>query len=303
MNTPVAIGFIGLGVMGSPMARYMLNGLPAGSSVNVTDRFREKVESHIQAGATWHDHARGVGEASDIVFLMVPDLPDVEAVLGGADGLAAGLLTREGNTIVVVSSTVSPTGIAELDKKVRKETGDRIRFVDAPVSGGQEGAEAGKLSIFVGGDAEDVERVLPILSYCGTPVHLGPIGCGEIAKACNQMIVAATVEALGEAAVIAERSGMDLDAMFTLIAGGYAASRILDVKKDRFVHHDHSPSGPAKFMIKDLTFAKDVAQATNTATPVTDILKDMFTELTNEGMGDNDTAVIQRYIEGLKREG
>ena len=146
---------------------------------------------------------------------------------------------------------------------LRRPTG-RVRVIDAPVSGGSEGAQAGTLSIMVGGDERDVNDAWPVLAACGNPVHLGPLGSGQVAKACNQMIVAATVLALGEAAVLADRSGLDLDELFRLLAGGYAGSRILETRGDRIVREDYSPSGAARYMVKDLRFAATVAQATGT---------------------------------------
>ena len=143
-------------------------------------------------------------------------------------------------------------------------TAGAVRVVDAPVSGGVEGAEAGTLSIMVGGEDRDVADGWAVLSACGNPVHLGPLGSGQVAKACNQMIVASTILALGEAAVLAERSGLDLTELFRLLGGGYAGSRILESRGDRIIQQDYSPSGVAKYMVKDLDFASAVATATGT---------------------------------------
>lgn len=136
----------------------------------------------------------------------------------------------------------------------------------------------------------------------GFPVHLGPLGAGQVAKACNQMIVAAEVVAIGEAAVLAERAGLDVRQLFDLLQRGYAASRILEVKKRRFAEHDHSPSGPARFLVKDLGFATAEARRNATATPVTDLLLRIFTDLTERGYGDHDTSVIQAYLEALQTD-
>jgi len=146
------------------------------------------------------------------------------------------------------------------------------RLVDAPVSGGEEGA-----------------------------VDLGPRNAGQVAKACNQMIVAATVLALGEASVVAVRAGLDVAAKRDLLGGGYADSRVLEVKKHPFATHDHSPSGPAKFMGKDLGFATDEARRSGTATPQLDVLRRVFSDLTAHGLGEQDTGVVQAYLEGLTR--
>ncbi|RYV49714.1 NAD(P)-dependent oxidoreductase [Pengzhenrongella frigida] len=294
---PVPVGFIGLGTMGRPMAGHVLH---AGFELHITARRAAAAQPLVQAGATWHATARELAARVDVVIVMVPDLPDVEAVLDGLDGLLAGVVRP---LLIVVSSTVSPDGVRALDARVRTRTGGLARLVDAPVSGGEEGAVAGTLSVMVGAAADDVALALRVLRPLGNPVHLGPLGAGQIAKACNQLIVAATVLALGEASVLAERAGLDVAAMLDLLGGGYAGSRILEVKAHRFVAHDHSPSGPAKFMVKDLTFATAEAARSDTATPLLDVLRHVFTDLTAVGLGDQDTAVVQAYLEGLHRTG
>lgn len=294
----VHVGVIGLGVMGRPMAVNLLRNGGSAHTVHVTARRRESAQSVIEAGANWHATAREVGAASDVIVLMVPDLPDVRALLDGPDGL----LEAHGKSMtLVISSTVSPDGVRELAHELDERTGGLVRLVDAPVSGGEEGAISGQLSIMVGGSDAVVAPVLPVLATMGTPVHLGPLGAGQVAKACNQMIVAATVQAIGEAAVVAERAGLDLQQMFDLLQGGFAGSRVLEVKKDRMANHDHSPSGAAKFMVKDLTFATDEAKRSGTPTPQSDVLLKVFTDLTERGYGDQDTAVVQAYLEATDR--
>ena len=198
---------------------------------------------------------------------------------------------------MVIGSTSSPVGVKELAQRLLDDTDGAVRVVDAPVSGGSDGAQAGTLSIMVGGDEQDVARAQPMLAACGTPVHLGPLGSGEVAKACNQMIVASTILALGEAAVLADRSGLDLAELFTLLAGGYAGSRILQTRGERIVGEDYSPSGVAKYMVKDLSFATAVAEATDTHPVLLPALKAAFEELTEQGLGDYDIAVTRRYVE------
>ena len=289
------VGFVGLGVMGAPMAGHILR---AGFPLHVTARRPARASALVDAGATWQPTAREVAARSDVVVLMLPDLPDVEALLDGPDGLLAGV-TRP--LVLVISSTVSPDGVRRLDARLREQTGGLVHVVDAPVSGGEEGAMAGTLAVMIGGEVTDVEVVLPVLAAIGTAVHLGPSGAGQVAKACNQMIVAATVLALGEVSVVAERAGLDVGALFNLLGSGYAGSRNLGVKGPRFAAHDHSPSGPARFMVKDLGFATEEAARSGTATPQLDVLRGAFTDLTDRGLGDQDTAVVQAYIEQLVR--
>jgi 2-hydroxy-3-oxopropionate reductase len=289
------VGFVGLGVMGAPMARNIAR---AGFELHVTARRPAAADALVADGATRHATARELARHADVVVVMVPDLPDVEAVLDGDDGLLAGV---DAPTVVVVCSTVSPEGVRALGRRVAQATGGLARLVDAPVSGGEEGAVAGTLSVMMGGRDEDVAVAAPVLAATGTPVHLGPAGAGEVAKACNQMIVAATVLALGEAAVVAERAGLDVRALFDLLGGGYAGSRLMEVKKARLAEHDHSPSGPARFMVKDLGFATAEAAATRTATPQLEVTREVFTGLTDAGLGDLDTSVVQAYVESLGR--
>lgn len=274
--------------------------LRAGFELHVTGRTRSRADALVADGATWHRTARTMAARADVVVLMVPDLPDVDAVLDGDDGLLAGV-TRP--TVVVVASTVSPEGVRALDRRVADATGGLARVVDAPVSGGEEGAVAATLSIMVGGRPADVAVALPVLAAAGTPVHLGPLGAGQVAKACNQMVVAATVLALGEASVVAERAGLDVATLLELLGGGYAGSRVLEVKRHRFANHDHSPSGPARFMVKDLRFAAEEAARTGTATPQLDTVRAVFADLTDAGLGDHDTSVVQDHIWSLTRGG
>ena len=229
-----------------------------------------------------------------MILLMLPDLPQVEEVLAGPDGILA---SEPDDLLLIIASSSSPVGVRELGTRLAQTTADAVRVIDAPVSGGVDGAEAGTLSIMVGGEDRDVADGWAVLSACGNPVHLGPLGSGQVAKACNQMIVASTILALGEAAVLAERSGLDLTELFRLLGGGYAGSRILESRGDRIIQQDYSPSGVAKYMVKDLDFASAVAAATGTHPVLLPAVKAAFEELTALGHGDSDIAVTRRYVE------
>ncbi len=276
--------------MGHPMAANILR---SGTAVHITGRSPEKYGDLIEAGAVWHNTARSLADAVGVIVLMLPDLPQVEEMLAGPDGILAGGFD---DLLLVIASTSSPIGVRDLGRRLALETDGRVRVIDAPVSGGSEGAQAGTLSIMVGGDERDVNDAWPVLAACGKPVHLGPLGSGQVAKACNQMIVAATVLAIGEAAVLADRSGLDLDKLFRLLAGGYADSRILQTRGDRIVREDYTPSGAARYLVKDLRFAATVAQATGTNAILLPVLQAAFTELTERGYGDHDIAVTRRYV-------
>jgi len=287
----IGVGVIGLGMMGRPMAVNLLEHVDG--KVHITGRGQDRYADLIDAGAVWHETARSLAGEVGILLLMLPDLPQVDELLAGPDGILA---AQPEDLLLIISSSSSPVGVRELADRLHQTTAGAVRVVDAPVSGGVDGAEAGTLSIMVGGAEGDVAQARPVLAACGNPVHLGPLGSGQVAKACNQMIVASTVLALGEAAVLAERSGIDLGEMFRLLGGGYAGSRILETRGERIVTEDYSPSGVAKYMVKDLGFASAVAEATDTHVVLLPAVKAAFEELTAHGHGDNDIAVTRRYV-------
>lgn len=294
-GAPRRVGFIGLGAMGRPMVASLL---AAGVPVSLTGRSPAAAAALVEAGAVWCDSPRTLAEGEvAVVVLMLPDLPEVEAVLDGADGILA---ASPRDLVLVVASTSSPDGVRALDRRLGERTGGAVRVVDAPVSGGTDGAAAGTLLIMVGGAEPDVARALPVLRACGTPVHLGPLGAGQVAKACNQMIVAATILALGEAAVLADRSGLDLPVLFDLLAGGYAGSRLLSTRGERIVAEDYRPSGAARYLVKDLRFASEVAAATGTHAALLPAVRAAFDELVAAGLGDADMAVTRRFV-GTRR--
>jgi 2-hydroxy-3-oxopropionate reductase len=266
----VRVGAIGLGAMGAPMAQDLL------------DR-----------GATWADTPRELASRVDAVLVMLPDLPQLEPMLEGPDSLLAG----ETPLLVLIGSTSSPVHVRELDAQVRDVTGDRVRLVDCPVSGGEDGAQAGKLSIMLGGTGSDTDLAARVLSACGTPVRLGPLGAGEVAKSCNQLIVGATALAIGEVTVLARRSGIDLATLFDVLGGGYAGSAFMASRREKFVSGDDSPSGVAKYMVKDLRFADEIARDTDTHATLLPALRAAYDELVDAGLGDLDLATTRRFTE------
>lgn len=287
------IGFIGLGSMGLPMAGHILDKGVEGDTLTVTNMERDRADSLLERGAVWAESARQVAEASEVILVMVPAVPHVMAVLDGPDGLIAGTTTP---TVVAISSTISPEAVREIARHVEEASGGLLHVVDTPVSGGEGGAKAGTLSLMVGGADDDVARVLPVLGRLGTPLHLGPLGSGLVAKACNQLICAATIVAVAEAAVVAERAGLDVGQLFGLLQGGYASSRILADKGPRYAAKDYSVSGAAWLWIKDLQAYLDEAGRTGTPTVQADRLLAAFEGLTEAGLGKLDTAVVQEWI-------
>ena len=292
------VGFIGLGVMGRPMALNLLAS-KSGVDVVVHHRSSDRVSELVAAGASFAATPRDLAARADIIVLMLPDLPQVDDVLEGPEGLLAGV-SRE--TLLIISSTSSASGLRQLQDRLTVATDGNVTIVDAPVSGGEDGAIAGTLSIMVGGEVADVQRARPVLSTMGNPVHLGPLGSGEIAKFCNQLIVASTIMAIGEAAVLADRSGLDLDALFGILEGGYAGSRVLETRKDRVVSGDFGSSGIAKYMVKDLTFAREQAAKSGTVASQLELLLEAFTDLTRRGFGDQDISVTRAYVESRSND-
>ncbi|CAM3410659.1 NAD(P)-dependent oxidoreductase [Occultella aeris] len=288
------IGVIGLGTMGAPMAGHLLPARREDGRLLVTARRPGSAAELLQAGADWAPTPAALAAECAVIVTVLPDLPELREVLEGPDGLLAG---RTGDLLLVVCSTSSPDGVRTLAGDLTERTGGAVRVVDAPVSGGREGAVAGTLSILVGGADEDAATVVELLAPCGRAVHLGPLGSGQVAKACNQLIVAATTVALAEAAVIAERSGLDLAAMFDVLGGGYAGSRLLDVKGPRLVAHDHEPASAARLMIKDLDFARAQARLTGGPTEHAQFLQQVFAGVVAAGLGDLDSSVVQRYLD------
>ncbi|QGH69134.1 NAD(P)-dependent oxidoreductase [Pseudactinotalea sp. HY158] len=295
MSTDQRIGFIGLGAMGSPMAVHIARAQAAtGRALHVHARRHASAEESLAAGAEWAPTPADLARVSDVVLTVLPDLPELEQVLDGETGLLAG---TDHPLALVACSTSSPAGVRDLGARLAERTGGLVSLVDAPISGGVEGAREGSLSIFVGGDHDPAQAAAAALAPCGSAVHLGPLGSGQVAKAANQLIVAATTAALAEALVAAERAGLDLAALVPILAGGYAGSRLLEVKGQRFVDHDHSPASPASFMIKDLRYAHEVARASGIPSPVLDAAAGVYDAMVAAGLGDLDSSGVQAYLE------
>lgn len=229
---------------------------------------------------------------SDILISLLPDVSQLEDALARSPEALG-----NAHLLIVVASTSSPEAVRRLAAELHDRHAGRIRLIDAPVSGGTDGAEAGTLSIMIGGSVHDAAEAIPVLSLFGTPRHLGPLGAGQIAKACNQLIVASTIFALGEATAVAARAGLDVRAMWELLAQGYAGSRVLTTRLDRLVSEDYSVSGPAKFMVKDLGFAREEARNTQTRTDLLNLLSDEFLQLVDAGFGEHDISVTRAFIE------
>jgi len=285
-TTSLNIGFIGLGIMGAPMAGHLL---AAGHKLFV--RTRSKVPEAL-AGATVCASAQEVAQRADIVFTMLPDTPDVEAVLFGQEGVAAGL--SRGKTVVDMSS-ISPIETKAFAKRINELGCD---YLDAPVSGGEVGAKAASLTIMVGGPEAAFERIKPLFELMGKNITLvGGNGDGQTTKVANQIIVALNIAAVGEALVFASKAGADPAKVRQALMGGFAASRILEVHGERMIKRTFNPGFRIKLHQKDLSLALAGARAIGVALPQTAGAAQLMQACAANGMQDLDHSALVRALE------
>jgi 2-hydroxy-3-oxopropionate reductase len=288
-NAAVRVGFVGLGVMGRPMARHILD---AGFALTVTSRSRGPIDELAAAGATPADTPADVARASDVVILMVPDPPDVEAVTFGPNGLAEALAP---GSVIVDMSTGDPILARQWATKLAQSG---IDFLDAPVSGGMEAAIAGTLSVMVGGRAEALERARPVIeAVSGRIVHVGDSGAGQIVKAANQLVVGSTIQAVAEALVLARTAGVDPVRVREALLGGYAASRILEVHGQRMIEANFKPGARAVLYQKDLGIIQGLARSLGVPTPAFDAVAEGFVRLVERGEGELDYSALVMLLE------
>jgi 2-hydroxy-3-oxopropionate reductase len=294
-NARSPIGFVGLGLMGAPMAANLLK---AGWPLTVWNRSAPAIEALAAEGAESVAEIAGLRDHRVIIF-MLPDL-------GYIEDAAAPLLQAwraqppKPGTAVVVMSSVSPQGVQAFGASVSDASAGNATVVDAPVSGGTVGARNGTLAIMAGGAEAAFEDILPVLESMGTTVRLlGGLGAGSLAKACNQLLVGTTTAALAEAAELAERSGMDVAALFDVLAGGLAGSQVLKIAGPRIAAKDYTPTGPAKFMHKDLGFVLESAAAVGSAVPMATAGFALYGTLKEQGLGDKDLSVVRESIARL----
>jgi 2-hydroxy-3-oxopropionate reductase len=290
-----AIGFIGLGVMGQPMAEHLIR---AGHEVTVHNRSQAPVQALVAAGAKAGGSAADVAAAADVVITMVPDSPDVEAVVMGEDGV---LSTARQGLLLIDMSTVRPD-TARLVGEAAAARG--VRFLDAPVSGGEVGAVEATLSIMVGGSTEDFQAALPVLQALGkTIVHVGPTGSGQTVKAANQLIVAGVIELVSEAIVLLEAHGVDMAAAVQVLAGGLAGNQILERKATTMLARKFDPGFRIDLHHKDLQIVQAAARDAGVAIPVTALVAQMLVALRSLDRGSLDHSAILTLIEDLSGRG
>jgi 2-hydroxy-3-oxopropionate reductase len=281
------IGFVGLGVMGRPMAHHLVK---KGHSLVVYSRSRGPVDELVAAGARAAGDPAEVAQQAEIVITMLPDTPDVELVLKGPRGILTAL--RAGSTVIDMSS-ISPVATKRLAGLVSSAGGVML---DAPVSGGEIGALNATLSIMVGGDRQAFDRVRPILECMGNPeriVHIGSeSGSGQLCKVCNQIAIGGALAGVGESFALARKAGVDVAAVRQALLGGFASSRVLEVHGERMLKADYKPGFRAKLYQKDLRLANETATAHGVSIPTTAVVTELVNTLVHSGGGELDYSAV-----------
>jgi 2-hydroxy-3-oxopropionate reductase len=280
------IGFIGLGVMGKPMAKHLV---AAGHRLVVYNRSRGAVDELVSAGATAAGSPAEVAKASTVIITMLPDTADVERVLTGPDGVLSGL---QAGAVVIDMSSISPVATERLAGQVAEKRGSML---DAPVSGGEIGAVNASLSIMVGGEEATFTRVRPILAVMGNAekiIYIGRSGAGQICKVCNQVAIGGALAGVSEAFALAKKAGVDAARVRQALLGGFAASRVLEVHGERMLIDNYKPGFRARLYQKDLRIANEAAAANSVAMPATAIVTQLVNALVASGGADLDYAAL-----------
>ncbi len=286
-----ALGFIGLGIMGRPMAGHLL---AAGHRVNVYDRDADSAKLLVDKGAFACLNSREVAEISDLIMVMVPDTPDVEQVLFGEDGVASGV--RSGSTVVDMSS-ISPIATKEFARKL-EDMG--VDMLDAPVSGGEVGAEKAMLSIMVGGKQHVFDRVKPYFELLGKNIVLiGDHGAGQTCKVANQIAVAVTIMATAEALAFASKAGADPAKVREALMGGLASSRIMELHGERMIKRNFQPGFRIRLHQKDVNLALQSARSLHMSIPATALAQEMFSAVAARDGLDLDHSAMVLALEEL----
>jgi 3-hydroxyisobutyrate dehydrogenase len=291
MQAARPVAFLGLGTMGAAMAANLAR---AGFAVTVWNRTPDRARDLIDLGVTEAATAADAASRADIVVLCVSDTPDVEAVLFGPDGVVAG---AQPGTLIIDCSTIAPSGSWDFAARLREHD---LRMIDAPVSGGSEGARNATLTIFVGGDERDVEHARPVLSALGrTITHVGPIGAGQAVKAVNQVILAGTYLGVAEGIVLAIKAGLDVEQVVGALGGGAAQSWVLANRSGRMLDNDYPLGFKVSLHRKDLAIALELAAQLGAALPVSALAAQLESGLIARGHGDDDMSALARAIRGL----
>ncbi len=285
------IGFIGLGIMGRPMALRLA---AAGHTLKVWARRPEACAALVEAGAQVRDNPRDVAEYSEVIITIVSDTPDVQAVILNEDGILAG--ARPGTTLVDMS-TIDPGVTRELAAQLAQKG---VAMLDAPVSGGEQGAIDGTLSIMVGGEEAVFRRTLPLFECLGKRItHIGGHGAGQVAKACNQILAAQQIAAVAETLLLARAAGVDPARVREALLGGFASSRVLEIHGQRMLEEDFKPGFKARLHAKDMRIALHTAQEAGLTLPGAAAAAELIGELLAGGQGELDSSALYQVLERL----
>jgi 2-hydroxy-3-oxopropionate reductase len=287
------IGFIGLGIMGKPMARNLLK---EGHVLKIYNRSRGAVDELSREGAQPMTNAKEVAESSDIIITMLPDSPDVELVYGGEQGIFAG--AKSGSLLIDMSS-ISPVVARRVAAEAEKRGCDML---DAPVSGGEAGAIGATLSIMIGGKASAVARAMPLFQTLGKNiVHVGDSGAGQVTKAANQMVVGTTIAIVGEALVLAKKAGVDPAKVRQALLGGFAQSKILEAHGQKMLERNFKPGFRIRLHEKDMKIALATGSEYGVPLMVSGVVAQMMTAIKGMELADLDHSALVKLIEGLAK--
>jgi 2-hydroxy-3-oxopropionate reductase len=285
------IGFIGLGIMGRPMAAHLLD---AGYAVTVWNRTRSKMQALVERGAAAGESPKDIAARSDITITMVADTPDAVDVILGTEGVIHG--ARRGS-VVVDMSTISPVATRE----IARQLGERgVEMLDAPVSGGERGAIDATLSIMVGGKPEVFERVLPVFQKMGKQiVHLGESGAGQVTKACNQLVLSLTLLGVAEALTLARKAGVDPAKVRAALLGGFAQSRVLELHGQRMLDRNFEPGFRTRLYHKDMGIVMETGRSVGMPLVGGALAAQLYQIAMNQGLEEKDYSVLARVVAGL----
>jgi 2-hydroxy-3-oxopropionate reductase len=286
------ISFIGIGLMGFPMAKNLLK---SGFNLRAYNRSQDKADRLKEFGAEISTSIKDVVTNSDVIITMLTDDAAVEKVMGSDEFISN---IKEGATVIDMSS-VNPV-ITKKYFKILKEK--NINYLDAPVSGGTIGAEEGSLAIMVGGDEETFKQCYDLLKILGNPTLVGPVSSGQISKLANQIIVGVTIGAVAEAVTLCEKSGTNPNKMIEALSGGWADSKILQTHGKRMINKDFTPKGKTTTQLKDMTNIINAGKAVETHLPISSLIKEMYKDLVADGHGNTDHSSLYNAIEKINKK-
>ena len=286
------IGFIGIGLMGFPMSKNLLK---SGCKLNVFNRSIHKANSLKEFGAEISESVVELVKNSEVIITMLTDDAAVDQVMGDTDfidNLIPG-------TIIIDMSSVKPETAIKHANNLKKK---QINYLDSPVSGGTIGAEEASLAIMTGGEQKDFDEVESILNKMGNPTLVGPVGSGQVSKLANQIIVGLTIGAVAEAVILCEKAGADPNKMISALTGGWADSKVLQTHGKRMISKDFSPKGKTFTQLKDMNNILECANSFNTHLPISNLVKQMYKTLVENGHGNDDHSSLYKEIERMNQK-